>query len=403
MRTRISSPAGRRDGVWAATAAAIVAASLVASGCQDKQAPPPAAPPEVMVTSVVQQDVPIQMELVGQTKGSQDVDIRARVEGFLEDVAFTEGSIVRKGQVLYRIDPKSFEAALANAKADLATAEARLAKTTNDVNRYRPLVAQQAVSQQELDNAVSAQTAAQAQVEAQKAKVEQEQLNLGYTTVTSPIDGMVGTTQVKAGNLVGRGEATLLTTISELDPILFRAGISEAEYLRLSRRAEERRKERGGVAVPVTLVLADGTEHPYPGRLDVVERAVDSTTGTLTIQFKFPNPGGLLRPGQYGRAQFVLETRKGALLVPQRAVQELQNLYSVAVVGSDNKVQFRNVTVGPRVGSLWLITDGLKPGERVVVEGVQKVRDGAPVTPKDAPPTSAGSGGPEPAPAAEGK
>jgi membrane fusion protein (multidrug efflux system) len=356
-----------------------------------------------MVTSVVQQDVPIQMELVGQTKGSQDVDIRARVEGFLEDVAFTEGSIVRKGQVLYRIDPKSFEAALANAKADLATAEARLAKTTNDVNRYRPLVAQQAVSQQELDNAVSAQTAAQAQVEAQKAKVEQEQLNLGYTTVTSPIDGMVGTTQVKAGNLVGRGEATLLTTISELDPILFRAGISEAEYLRLSRRAEERRKERGGVAVPVTLVLADGTEHPYPGRLDVVERAVDSTTGTLTIQFKFPNPGGLLRPGQYGRAQFVLETRKGALLVPQRAVQELQNLYSVAVVGSDNKVQFRNVTVGPRVGSLWLITDGLKPGERVVVEGVQKVRDGAPVTPKDAPPTSAGSGGPEPAPAAEGK
>jgi membrane fusion protein (multidrug efflux system) len=403
VRTRISSPAGRRDGVWAATAAAIVAASLVASGCQDKQAPPPAAPPEVMVTSVVQQDVPIQMELVGQTKGSQDVDIRARVEGFLEDVAFTEGSIVRKGQVLYRIDPKSFEAALANAKADLATAEARLAKTTNDVNRYRPLVAQQAVSQQELDNAVSAQTAAQAQVEAQKAKVEQEQLNLGYTTVTSPIDGMVGTTQVKAGNLVGRGEATLLTTISELDPILFRAGISEAEYLRLSRRAEERRKERGGVAVPVTLVLADGTEHPYPGRLDVVERAVDSTTGTLTIQFKFPNPGGLLRPGQYGRAQFVLETRKGALLVPQRAVQELQNLYSVAVVGSDNKVQFRNVTVGPRVGSLWLITDGLKPGERVVVEGVQKVRDGAPVTPKDAPPTSAGSGGPEPAPAAEGK
>lgn len=403
MGTRISSPAGRRDGARAAIGAALVFAALGAAGCQEKQAPPPAAPPEVMVTSVVQQDVPIQMELVGQTKGSQDVEIRARVEGFLEDVAFTEGSVVRKGQLLYRIDRKPLEASLANSQADLATAEARLAKTTNDVNRYRPLVAQQAVSQQELDNAISAQTAAQAQVEAQKAKVEQSKIDLGYTTVTSPIDGMVGTTQVKAGNLVGRGDATLLTTISELDPILFRAGMSEAEYLRLSRRVDELRKARNGEPVPVNLVLADGTVHPHPGRLDVIERAVDATTGTLTIQFKFPNPGGLIRPGQYGRAQFVLETRKGALLVPQRAVQELQNLYSVAVVSSDNKVQFRNVTVGPRVGSLWVITDGLKPGERVVVEGVQKVRDGAPVTPKDAPPTSAGSGSPEPAPAAEGK
>jgi membrane fusion protein (multidrug efflux system) len=403
VRTRISLLTGHRGRLRGTVCGAVVALSLAVSGCQEQKAAPPAAPPEVMVTPVTQQDVPIRMELVGQTKGSQDVDIRARVEGFLEAVSFTEGSIVRKGQVLYRIDPKSFEAALTNAKADLATAQARLAKTTNDVNRYRPLVAQQAVSQQELDNAVSAQTAAQAQVEAQKAKVEQEQIDLGYTTVTSPIDGLVGTTQVKTGNLVGRGEATLLTTISELDPILFRAGLSEAEYLRLSRRAEELKKERGGAAVPITLVLADGTEHPYPGRLDVIERAVDAATGTLTIQFKFPNPGGLLRPGQYGRAQFILETRKGALLVPQRAVQEVQNLYSVAVVGSDNKVQFRNVTVGPRVGSLWLIADGLKPGERVVVEGMQRVRDGAPVTPKDAPPSSAGSGTPEPAAAMEGK
>jgi membrane fusion protein (multidrug efflux system) len=374
----------------------------MAAGCQEKTAPPPAAPPEVVVTPVVQQDVPIQMELVGQTKGSADVDIRARVEGFLEDVAFTEGSVVKKGQVLYRIDTKPFEASLANAQADMATAQARLAKATNDVNRYRPLVAQQAVSQQELDNALSAQSAAQAQVEAQKAKVEQERLNLGYTTVTSPIDGLVGTTQVKAGNLVGRGDATLLTTVSELDPILFRAGVSEAEYLRLSKRAEELRRERGGEAVPVTLVLADGTSHPYPGKLDVIERAVDSTTGTLTIQFKFPNPGNVLRPGQYGRAQFVLETRKGALLVPQRAVQELQNLYSVAVVGTDNKIQFKTVKVGPRVGSLWVITDGLQSGDRVVVDGLQRAREGVTVTPKTAPPSSAGSGTPEPAASAEG-
>jgi membrane fusion protein (multidrug efflux system) len=388
VRTRISSPAGRRDGAWTATGAALVFAALGAAGCQEKQAPPPAAPPEVVVTSVVQQDVPIQMELVGQTKGSQDVEIRARVEGFLEDVAFTEGSVVRKGQVLYRIDRKPLEATLANSQADLATAQARLSKTTNDVNRYRPLVAQQAVSQQELDNAISAQTAAQAQVEAQKAKVEQSKIDLGYTTVTSPIDGMVGTTLVKAGNLVGRGDATLLTTISELDPILFRAGISEAEYLRLSRRVDELRKERGGAAVPINLVLADGTVHPHPGRLDVIERAVDATTGTLTIQFKFPNPGGLIRPGQYGRAQFVLETRKGALLVPQRAVQELQNLYNVAVVGSDNTVSMKNVTVGPRVGNLWVIEKGLAPTDRVIVEGLQRVRPGSPVTPKMAAPAA---------------
>jgi membrane fusion protein (multidrug efflux system) len=330
------------------------------------------------------------MELVGQTKGSQDVEIRARVEGFLEDVAFTEGSLVRKGQVLYRIDPKPLQATLANSQADLATAQARLSKSTNDVNRYRPLVAQQAVSQQELDNALSAQAAAQAQVEAQKAKVDQSKIDLGYTTVTSPIDGLVGTTQVKAGNLVGRGDATLLTTISELDPILFRAGISEAEYLRLSRRVDELRKERGGAPVPINLVLADGTVHPHPGRLDVIERAVDATTGTLTMQFKFPNPGGLIRPGQYGRAQFVLETRKGALLVPQRAVQELQNLYNVAVVGSDNTVSFKSVTVGPRVGNLWVIEKGLAPTDRVVVEGLQRVRPGSPVTPKMAAPAASG-------------
>jgi membrane fusion protein (multidrug efflux system) len=388
VRTRISSPAGRRDGAWVATGAALVFAALGAAGCQEKQAPPPAAPPEVVVTSVVQQDVPIQMEMVGQTKGSQDVEIRARVEGFLEDVAFTEGSVVRKGQVLYRIDPKPFEAAVANANADLATAQARLSKTTNDVNRYRPLVAQQAVSQQELDNALSAQSAAQAQVEAQRAKVDQAKIDLGYTTVYSPLDGLVGTTQVKAGNLVGRGDATLLTTISELDPILFRAGISEAEYLRLSRRVDELRKERGGAPVPINLVLADGRVHPHPGRLDVIERAGDATTGTLTMQFKFPNPGGLIRPGQYGRAQFVLETRKGALLVPQRAVQELQNLYNVAVVGSDNTVSFRNVTVGPRVGNLWVIEKGLAPTDRVVVEGLQRVRPGSPVTPKMATPAA---------------
>jgi membrane fusion protein, multidrug efflux system len=395
----------RRIGVSRRTfaLAALLTAGLLGIACEKKQAAAPPPPPEVLVAEVVQRDVPIVMELVGQTKGSEDVDIRARVEGFLEDVAFTEGSVVSKGQLLYRIDPKTLQANLATAEADLATWKSRQVKTENDVKRLTPLAAQQAVSQQELDNAVAANNAAQAQVAAASATVEKARIDLGYSTVTSPIDGLVGTTLVKAGNLVGRGESTLLTTISRLDPILFRAGMSEAEYLRLARRADEIKKENGGVGVPIDLVLADGTVHPEKGKLDVIERAVDAATGTLTIQFKFPNPGGVLRPGQYGRARFVLENRKDAMLVPQRAVQELQNLYNVAVVGSDSKVAIKTVKVGPRVGGLWVIESGITPSDRVVVEGLQRLRPGMTVSAKAAPPTDAGSGNPEPAAAGEGK
>jgi membrane fusion protein (multidrug efflux system) len=354
--------------------------------------------PEVYVADVVQRDVPVYLELVGQTKGSQDVEIRARVEGYLDRVAFTEGTFVSKGTLLYQIDPLPLEAALANAKANLATAQARLEKTNNDVARYRPLVAQQAVSRQELDNALSAQEAATAQVDAAKAALDRATLDLGYTHITSPIDGLVGTTQVKAGNLVGRGESTLLTTVSQVDPILFRAGVSEAEYLRIAKRV----LEDGGLKATrqkatLELLLADGTVHTHKGSLDNIERAVDPTTGTLAMQFTFPNPERLLRPGQYGRVRGVTEMKKGALLVPQRAVQELQNLYSVAVVGDDDKVAFRNVKVGPRVDGLWVIDEGLKPGERVVVEGLQKVREGASVNPKPVPATSSQPGVAEPA------
>jgi membrane fusion protein (multidrug efflux system) len=317
-------------------------------------------------------------------------------------VNFTEGTYVSKGSLLYQIDPKPFEAALAAAKANLAMARARLEKTNNDVARYRPLVAQQAVSRQELDNALSAQEAARSQVDAAKAAVDKATLDLGYTHITSPLDGLVGTTQVKAGNLVGRGESTLLTTVSQIDPILFRAGVSEAEYLRIAKRV----LEDGGLKATrqkatLELLLADGTVHTHKGSLDTIERAVDPTTGTLAIQFTFPNPERLLRPGQYGRVRGVTEMKKGALLVPQRAVQELQNLYSVAVVGDDNKVAFRNVKVGPRVDSLWVIDEGLKPGERVIVEGLQKVREGASVNPKPVPPTQTRSDAAEPAGKAE--
>ena len=371
--------------------------AIATASCGKKEAAA-GPPPEVYVADVVQKDVPVPMEIVGQTKGSQDVEIRARVEGYLEKVAFTEGSFVRKGAPLYEIDPKPLEAALANAKANLATAQARLEKTNNDVKRLTPLAKQQAVSQQELDNAVAYQDAARAQVDANKAAVDKATLDLGYAHITSPIDGLVGTTQVKAGNLVGRGESTLLTTVSQIDPILFRAGISEAEYLRLAKRVAERGgPQTGQPKAEIELLLADGTLHPSKGRVEAIERAVDATTGTLAVQFTFPNPGRVVRPGQYGRARFVVETKAGALLVPQRAVTELQNLYSVAVVGEGNKVEFRNVKVGPRVDGLWLIEEGLKPGEKVVVEGLQKVRDGMVVSPKAAAATPAGKGAAEPA------
>jgi membrane fusion protein (multidrug efflux system) len=361
-----------------------------------RQEAPAGAPPEVYVAETVQRDVPVYTELVGQTRGSQDVEIRARVEGYLDRVAFTEGSFVHKGDLLYQIDPKPFEAALASAAANLAIAQARFEKTNTDVARLTPLAKEQAVSQQELDNALAAQEAARAQVDAQKAAVDMATLNLSYTRITSPIDGLVGTTQVKAGNLVGRGESTLLTTVSQIDPILFRAGISEAEYLRLARQREEM-NARAAASAGIELILADGTVHPYEGKVDAIERAVDPTTGTLAIQVRFPNPQRLIRPGQYGRARFVSEVKKGALLVPQRAVSELQNLHNVAVVGADDKVSFRNVEVGPRVDGLWVIEEGLKPGERVVVEGLQRVREGALVSPKPVPPPTEKVGAAEPA------
>ncbi|MCX6550177.1 MAG: efflux RND transporter periplasmic adaptor subunit [Acidobacteria bacterium] len=367
---------------------------VMVSACAKEAAPPPPPPTEVQVTTPLQRDVPVSMELVGQAVGFQDVEIRARVEGFLDAMNFTEGTLVRKGQVLYQIDPKPLQAAVASAKANMVTWQARLEKATNDVARLTPLAKQQAVSQQELDNAVAQKDAAAAQVDAQKALLEKAQFDLGYTTITSPIDGLIGTTKVKTGNLVGRGESTLLVTISQIDPILFRAGIAEAEYLKVARRAQE--QKQGGAArgepVPIQLILADGTVHPHTGRLDAVERNIDPLTGTIALQIKFANPERLVRPGQYGRVKFDVDVKKGALLIPQRAVQELQNLYNIAVVGADNKVTFRNVKVGPRVDSLWVIEEGLSAGDRVIVEGRQKARDGMVGSPKPVAADAAGGG-----------
>ena len=384
----------------------LIAVGLSALGLSCNPAPPPTPrPPEVYVTTVMQEDVPEYLDLAGQTQGYEDIDIRARVEGFLQSVDFREGSFVRRGTLLYQIDPQPFEAALAGAKADLATAQARLEKTNNDVARYTPLVAQRAVSQQELDNARSAQDAARAQVDAARAAVDTAALNLSYSRVLSPIDGLIGSTQVKPGTLVGHNEATLLTTVSRIDPIIFRVAITEADYLAIMARLPgiTGRQPR---ATGIALRLADGTMHPFDGRISVVERQVNSATGTLGIQIVFPNPQFVLRPGQFGRARILLDTRKDALLVPQRAVQELQNLYSVAVVDRSNKVTFRNVTVGPRVGDRWVIEKGLEPGERVVAEGLQAINDGATVraTPIGAPGTTGpiATSGNDPGPAEAG-
>jgi membrane fusion protein (multidrug efflux system) len=328
----------------------------------------------------MQKDVPIYIELVGSTLGSQDVEIRARVEGYLISMKFTEGSFVKKGQVLYTIDPQPFQAALSQAQANLSTAKARLDKTNNDVARYKPLAAEKAVSQQELDNALSAQEAARFQVTAYDAVVDKAKLDLAYTTITAPVDGLIGTTQKKVGSLVGRGENTLLNTISQINPILFRCSIAEAEYLRLARRSGDEKsyeKQYG-----VQLILADGTVHPHKGRLDAVERAIDPTTGTLSGQFSFPNPERILRPSQYGKARFVIDVKHDAVIVPQRAVQEVQGLYTVMVVKPDGTAEQRMAKAGDRVGSDWVIESGVKPGEKVIVEGVQKVRPGVKVNAK---------------------
>jgi membrane fusion protein (multidrug efflux system) len=355
------------------------------TACEEAAPAAPPPPPEVYVADVVQKDVPIYVDLVGQTVSNQDVEIRARVEGVLESMNFREGSFVQKGQLLYEIDRKPLEATLAAARAEQATNQARLEKTNNDVARYKPLAAKQAVSQQELDNALAAQDAAKSELDAAKAAVEKASLDLGYTRVTAPITGLVGTTLVKPGNLVGRGENTLLTTISQIDPILFRAGVTETDYLRIAKR-DPSRVGASPQAAGIQLTLSDGTVHQETGKVGTVDRAVDPTTGTLGVQFVFPNPGQVLRPGQFGRARVLVDTKPGALLVPQRAVQELQGLYSVAVVDSSGKVAFRSVKVGPKVDALWVIEDGVKTGDRVVVEGLQKIQDGITVSAKAAPP-----------------
>jgi RND family efflux transporter MFP subunit len=350
-------------------------------GCREgvpAVAPPP--PPEVLVTDVVQQDVPIYYEWVGTTDGFINAQIRPRVQGYLQSRNYREGSLVKANDLMFTIDPREYQTALDQARADLGRAEANLGKTALDVARFTPLAKEGAISQQELDNAVQANQANKASVEAARAAVEQAQLNLSWTRVTAPIAGIAGISVAQIGDLVTPN--TILTTISQVDPIKVYYPISEREYLHFARRIREIDAGRGGERPPLEMILADGSTYPERGQFTFADRQVDLRTGTITVQALFPNPDNMLRPGQYAKIRVAAEMRERALLVPQRAVQQLQGSYQVAVVGEDNTVDIRPVKVGEQVKGLWIIEDGLKPGERVVVEGVQRLRAGMTVNAK---------------------
>jgi membrane fusion protein (multidrug efflux system) len=364
----------------------LVASSLALAtslACGKKEAPKAPPPPDVQVAAALQRDVPIGGELTGTIKGFEDVEIRARVEGYLKTVDYKEGAEVKKGQLLFTIDDAQYRAKVASAKGALARAQAAFGKADADVRRFKPLVEQRAISQAELDNALSSQRAAAAQVDASKADLEKAELDLSYCRITSPITGLTGRAERKPGDLVGKGEPTLLTTVSTLDPVRVSVQIPEALYLRYAERfAAAEAAAAKGEAPPQAdgqgpeLVLGDGSVHPARGQIAMVDRSVDATTGTLRVDVAFANPKRTLRPGMYGKVRYKSETRPGAVLVPQRAVQELQGQFTVVVVDAEKKAAARKVKPGPRVGSLWLIEEGLKAGEQVVVEGAQKARDG---------------------------
>ena len=400
MPLPIRRPAPPAAPSFARRAAAAAAAGLIVAACAKEQpAPPPV--PEVSVAEVIQRDVPIGAELTGTLKGYEDIEIRARVEGFLRSVDYKEGSEVKKGQLLFTIDDQPYRAKLAEAKGDLARAESTLSKADLDVNRYTPLAAERAISQAELDNAIALQRSAQAQVDAARANVDNAALNVGYTRLFSPIDGLAGQAQRKVGDLVGKAEPTLLTTVSSIDPIKVSVNIPEALYLRYASSFQQ--TGAAAAAAPsadrpgAELVLGDGTVYPERGQLVLVDRAVDPMTGTLHADLAFKNPKKLLRPGLYGKVLYREELRHGALLVPQRAVAELQGQYSVVTVNAEGKAESRKVKVGPRVGNLWILDEGVKPGEKVIVEGALRVRDGMPVkatvVPAETPPAGAQAAG----------
>jgi membrane fusion protein (multidrug efflux system) len=370
---------------------------LLALACkkeEEKKAAPP--PPLVKVAEAVSRDVPIYVEAIGQTRGNEEIEISARVEGFLETMNFKEGSFVKKGQVLYTIDSRPFRANIAQAQAKLAESQAEFARKHQDVARYQPLVAKNAVSVQDYETAVAQEKAQESAVAAGKAALDRARIDLSYTTVVAPTDGLIGVTEVHPGTLVGRGTTTVLTRLSKIDPIHVRFAITEADYLKYARRREAQaaaaidagtKAANAKVTVnaaapevakgtPFQMILADGSTHDQPGSLVFVDRNVDPQTGTIRLEAAFPNPSGLVRPGQYARVRASVSVKKNAVLVSQRSLQETQGISSLLVIGADSTAELRTVKPSDRVGDLVVIESGLKAGERVVVEGIQKLRPG---------------------------
>ena len=335
----------------------------------------------MLVTTVKQQDVPIYNEYVGQLDASVNATIEARVQGYLMSQNYKEGQPVKKGDVLFEIDRRPFEAALAQAKAAYLQADASAKQAELNAQRATDLFQRKVSSEQERDNAVQSALAARAQAEAQKAAVEQAQVNLDYTTITAPVDGIAGLVKVQVGDLVAPG--TVLTTVTKVDPIKAYFTVSEQRYsVYANRYADPQQRATHEKELRFELILADGSLYPHEGEMYAADNQVDVRTGSLRVAALFPNPGGFLRPGQFARIRVQSEVKHGALLVPQRAVTELQGTYQVAVVGADNKAHIQPVKVGRRIDANWIVEDGLKAGERIVVEGTQKVREGAPVSPK---------------------
>jgi membrane fusion protein (multidrug efflux system) len=359
----------------------LVGAATCFSGCK-KPAPAQAPPPQVEVMEIVPTNVPASAEFIGQLDSPQNVEVRARVEGFVDKMLFTEGSEVREGDALFKLDDKPFKERLAAAQGSLAEAKAALAKYEKDVARLTPLAQKRAVPQQDLDNALAAQDVGKAGVLTAQARVDSAIIDLGYCDIRSPVTGLIGAKQVSIGDLVGKGQPTLLATISTLDPIWFYCNVSEVDYLKA--QEETRRTGRQVQDMPVSLILVDGTTLPDQGRFVFIDRAVDPKTGTLRVRAAFPNPRKQLRPGMFARIRVDLGSRSNSIVVPERSVVELQGKNFMWLVSPDNKTTQRPVEVGSSVGQDLLITDGLKPGDRIVVEGLQKVRDGGPVKPMTA-------------------
>jgi membrane fusion protein, multidrug efflux system len=350
---------------------------LFTGACGKKEKPAAPAPPTVEVVDVIQKDVPIYAEWVGALDGLVNATIRAQVTGYLVKQNYKEGDLVKKGQVLFEIDPRPFQAALDQAKGSLAQAEARHTTAKANLDRIRPLAQKNAVSQKDLDDAVGTEESSRASVQAARAAAEKAQLELDFTRITSPVDGIAGIAKAQIGNLVGPNSSQELTAVSTIDPIKCYVSISEQEFLRAMEK-----KTNSASKVPLELILSDGSTYPYKGEVAFADRQVDERTGTIRVAALFRNPQNLLRPGMFSRVRAVMEVKKGALLVPQRAILDVQGKTLAAVVGPGNKITMKPVKVGETFGQLRIISEGLQVGEKVVSEGIQKVREGMVVSPK---------------------